>query len=258
MTVDTVLVDGVDLASAGRIIKVWEGVHETAPLRGDLITIPGRDGLIDADRPFGALPFSLGLLIRGGAPDVTGFNDAWRALKAIVKPDRLVTLTRRLSFSTGNEDHTAPARLLGNIPPSQQTPADYRIVLTWLLLSGFWEGPATTLASTPRSATTAVTAVGDVRSRHMTITLSGSTGGLIELENHTNGTLLSYNAETSSHDVVIDVLNQRATQNGTDVSEHLNWTSTQAFQLEAGSNSIEFSGGSSGSTVAVSYRPAWL
>lgn len=258
MTVDTVLVDGVDLKSAARILKVWQGVHDAAPLRGDFPSVYGRDGVFDAQRPFGATPFSLGLKVRGGAPDVTGFNDRYRALKAIVKPDRLVTLTRRLSFATGNEDHTAPARYVSGLQPTQETPADYSLVIQWLLITGFWEGPATALAATPRGVITTVPVKGDVRTRNMTVTLSGSTGGAIAFRNDTNGAYFTYNGETASADVAINVLEQRATQGSTDVSEHLAWQGDTLFELNAGNNSVELYGGSAGSTIGVSYRPAWL
>src|SRR4051794_38501524 len=123
MTANTVLVDGYDLSLLA-VLKVWEGVHAVAPLVGELPRIPNRDGRLDADQSFDALDFPLGLLLRGGAPDITGFNDKYRLLKSKIKPGRLVTLTRRLVFTTGSEDHTAPARYTSGLQPAQLTPAD--------------------------------------------------------------------------------------------------------------------------------------
>lgn len=254
---DTVLVDGYDLSTIATL-NLWEGVHAAAPLVGELPRIPNRDGRVDSNHSFDALDFPLGLILQGGSPDITGFNDKYRLLKSKIKPGRLVTLTRRLTFTTGSEDHTAPARYTSGLQPSQMSPADYGMVIHWDLLSGYWQGPATALASTPRGVQTSVTVAGDVRTCDMTITLSGSSGGAIAFRNDTNGAYFTYNGATTGTAVVIDVLNQTAMQGATDVTEHLSWTGDEVWQLEAGVNSVQFYGGAVGSTVAVSYKPSWL
>lgn len=242
---DTILVDGVDVASAARIVKVWEGVHVGAEQRGELLTYPGRDGQVDVDQPFDATVLSLGLIVRGGSGEVTGFNDQYRTLRRLCKPGKTVTLTKQLSYSTGNEEYTATGKLL-RITPGQLTPADYRAVVEFLNLDGLWYGAPTAIG------TGAVTVAGDVRTQRMTITLTGA-GSSKTLTNTTNGWSLTY-AGTTASSVVIDVEAMTATQGGVDKSSLLSWTKGMPMRLEPGANTLTISAGA----AAISYRPAFL
>lgn len=242
---DTLLIDGTDLATAARIVQVWEGVHATPTNRGSALVIPDRDGVLDFDRPFNANTLSLGLVLRGSS-DVTGFNDAYRTLRRLVKPGRQVTLTRRQSFTTGTEDHTAAARYADGLAPTMLTPADGKMVITFTLLDGLWYGAAQSIG------TGAVTVLGDVRTHRMTITLTGS-GSTTTLSNSANDLTLVYTGSKSTA-VVIDVEALTATQGGTDVSHNLTWTGVLPFRLEPGAQTLAVSTGS----AAISYQPAYL
>lgn len=241
---DTIKVDGTDVQTAARILQVWEDVHSTPDLRGSLIEFPTRDGSINVDQPFSSKILGIGLLVRGGAPDVTGFNDQYRTLRRLCKPGRTVTLTKELSYSTGNEVYTQLAKLR-SLSPKQETPADYRVLVEFTLLDGLWFGSAVVIAA----GTSTVT--GDVRTRRMTITLSAGTNPTVT--NSTNGYALTYTGSTATA-VVIDVENMTATQGASDVSGNLTWTKDFPMQLEAGSNTLAISSG----TLSVSYQPAFL
>lgn len=247
---DTILIDGTDLATSARIVQAWGGVHAAPANRGQGFTLAGRDGVLDdTDRPFEPGILSLGLLVRGTS-DVTGFNDAYRTLKRLVKPGSRVTLTRRLSYGTGTEDHTATARYASGLEPEMLTPADGRMVLTFTILDGLWYGSAASL--TGITGTSSKTATGDVRTHRMTVTLSGGTNQT--LTNAATGHSFTYTG-SSSTSVVIDVEAMTATQGGTDVSANLTWTKTHPFRLVPGAQNLTLTGGGSAS---ISYQPAYL
>ncbi len=241
MTADTILIDGSDLSSTARILQVWGGVHTVAGNRGSGFIIPERHGITDdIDRPFEAGVLGLGLMLRGGAPDVTGFNDAYRALLQLCKPGRKVTLTRRLSFATGNEDHTASARYISGLDPDMQTPADGKMFLRFLILDGLWYATALT----PTIPAT-ITVPGTAKTNRMTLVLPG-TGTL------TNTTLGVSVAVTAAQTLTVETKQTTGTLSTiTHAGDPLgNW-----FTLAPGSNVITWSGGG---TPTISYQPAYL
>lgn len=241
MTVDTILIDGTDLQTTARIIQVWGGVHTAPTQRGSGFIVPGRHGVVDdIDRPFDAGILSLGLMLQGGAPDVTGFNDAHRTLKQMCKVGRKVTLTRRLSYTAGNEDHTTTARYLSGLTPDMVSPADGRMTLNFLLLDGLWYGSALT----PTIPAT-ITVPGDVVTNRMTLVLPGA-GTL------TNTTLGVAVAVTAGQTLTVQSKQTTGTLSTITASGDPfgNW-----FALAPGSNVITWSGSG---TPTISYNPAYL
>jgi hypothetical protein len=214
-------------------------------LRGSLIEFPTKDGSTDADQPFGSSVLGIGLMVQGGSSEVTGFNDQYRTLKRLCKPGRTVTLTKELSYTTGNESYTQTAKLR-SLSPQQQSPADYKVLVEFTLLDGLWFGSAVTIGA----GTSTVT--GDVRTRRMTVTISGGSSPKT-VTNSTNGWALTYTGSTATA-VVIDVENMTATQGASDVSGNLSWTRDFPMQLEAGSNTLAISSG----TLSIAYQPAFL
>lgn len=240
MTVDTILIDGTDLQTSARIIQVWGGVHAVADNRHGGFVIPQVNGVsYDTDPPFDTNTLSLGLMLRGGAPDVTGFNDAYRTLKLLCKPGRKVTLTRRLSFGAGNEDHTADARYYSGLSPDMQTPADGKLVLNFLILSGLWYGP--TVATTPGTRTI----TGEAVTRRMTLALPGAG----TLTNTTLGISVTVTATAT-----LDVKAETSTGSVLDVVTSGDPLGAW-FALAPGSNVITWSGAG---TPTITYYPAYL
>lgn len=244
---ETLLFDGTDIKVAGvRTIEVWDGALTTPTLRGDDLRIPGRDGEDDVDdRPFDAHPVGVGLTLTTTSRTV--FNDVFRTLRRMAKVDGTVTLTRRLSYTSGNEEHTCRARYSSGLDPTLTAAmADGRLALVMKNLDGLWHGPAVTIGAG------ASVIGGDVRTRRSVVTFTGGTDPT--LTNTTTGDVLSWEGSPGAG-VVVDVEDFTATQAGVDVSDGLSWGRTFPLTLRAGSNTLVLTGGGA---VSVAYQPAYL
>jgi hypothetical protein len=238
VTWETILVDGVDISSAARIIQVWDGAHTSADLRGGDLVVPGRDGVVAADRPFDVATLSIGMQVRGSSL-LTGFNDELRTLVGICKPGRTVTLSRRMSYSAGNETHTATGRYLSGLTPSLATPALGKLVVNFAVLSGVWHGSSVSVS--PGT----VTIAGEVRTKKITLTLPGAG----TLTNSTTGVSVTVTAAAT-----LDV--EAGTSTGTLSDVVASGDPLGAwFTLVPGSNTITWSGAG---TPTIAYRPAYL
>ena len=249
MTIGTVLLDGTDIRSAGvRLLRGWEGALAVPDLRGDDVTVPDTDGdTWVGERPFNAFQVNLPIGLQGGGQ--AGFNDARRALIRLVKPDGLVTATRRLPFGAGTEDHTASARYVSGLDPTAMfAMVDGELTLALKILTGLWYGPSVTISSTG-----SVTVLGDVRTRRMTITLTGGTNPT--LTNTTTGDSLTWTGTVGGTPIVISNETITATQGGTNVSGLLSHTRTYPMTFAAGANTLALTGGGS---FSVAYYPAYL
>lgn len=243
---DTILFDGTDIKVAGvRWIEAWDGALVAAGLRGDNVQIPNVDGEDWVAKPFDAYALGIGLVLTTAA--IQNFNDAYRTLKRLVKPDGTVTLTRQLSYSTGNESHTALAEYVSGLEPALTGLGTGRMVLTMKILEGLWYGSAVTIG------TGASTIAGDVRTRRMTVTFTSGTNPT--LTNSTTGETLTWTGSPGGGGVVIDVEARTAMQGVTDVSSALSWSGDFPMTLHAGSQTLALSGGGS---VSVAYQPAYL
>jgi hypothetical protein len=157
-------------------------------------------------------------------------------------------LTRRLSYTAGNEEHTCLARYASGLDPTLSSAmADGRLVLIMKNLWGLWYGAAVTIGTGTSSVT------GDVRTRKMTVTFTGGTNPA--LTNSTTGEVLTWTGTVGGTPVVVDVQAMTATQGATDVSDKLSWSGTYLMTLRAGSNTLSLAGGGS---VSVAYSPAYL
>lgn len=243
----TVLVDGTDIATATRFEEDKDGYYALPPLRGDLPTFPGVDGETNADQPFGSFVFPQHLILSNAS--VAAANDEFRTLKRLCKPGATVTLTKRTTFGSGDEDVTATAKL-HDIQRSRINPVVVRCVVEWSILSGVWYATSTSSVSLVNGANTP-TITGEVRTKNMTVTLTGGTTP--SLVNSTTGHALTFTGSMGSP-VTINVLNGTATQSATDVSDFLTHTQVLPFALAPGSNSITLSGGGSAS---ITYTPAY-
>ncbi len=239
MTADTILIDGTDLQTSARIIQVWGGVHATPEQRGSGFIIPSRHGIVDdIDRPFAAGVLSLGLMLQGGAVDVTGFNDQMRTLKTLVKPGRKVTLTRRLTYTAGTEDQTQSARCQP-FTPDMLTPNDGKFVLNFLLLDGIWLGSSLT----PTIPAT-ITVPGDLVTRRITLVLPGAG----TLTNTTTGVSVTV---TGAATLTVETKTATIAQSGvTTAGDPLGFW----FNLAPGSNIITWS---AGGTPTISYKASY-
>lgn len=243
---NTILIDGTDIATTARIVKQWEGVHDTATLRGNLVTYPGADGETDTDQPFGPTILGLGLVLLGST--ITTFNDQYQTLRRLCRPGGTVTLTKQLDLTAGTQSYTATCKLR-RCTPSQLSPSAYAVALEFSVLDGVWHGSQVTQAISNGSNTPSIS--GELRTKRMTITLTGGTTPT--LTNSTTGHSLHFNG-TMSAPVIIDVENGTATRSSADVSEALTWTKLSPFALLPGTNTIVLAGGGSAS---IAYYPAY-
>jgi hypothetical protein len=255
MTWDTYLANGEDFSTLGCITEPFDAPYTQSGQRGDLPQYAGIDGAGYSDQPFdpGLLSFEIMLAPDCGseAAQRSNLNTRFRNLRTICRPDRLSTLTRRMSFDSGNETHTANGKLL-SITPNHYGPEAMSCLVEFIILDGCWFGGSEAVGA--GSAITP-TIKGDTRTYHITAVLSAGAVNPV-VTNVTNGYSFSYVGTVPTGGVSVDVLTRQAkrvSDNG-DVSLSLRWAKAQPFRLDPGVNTITDSSG----TVALTYYPAYL
>lgn len=254
---DTLLVNGTDLAAMGCVTAPYEFPYNSAAQRGELPQYDGFDGVTYFDQPYDAGLVPITVTLSPACSGVSGgtwnaLNDAFRALRLLCRPDRQSTLVRRMEFSTGQEEHTAAAKLL-DIVTTRPSPTVMQCLIEFTLLDGCWFGPTESIGSF--SVSGVPTVKGDVRTLQITATLSAGAVNPTVM-NVTNGYSFSYVGTVPTGGVSVDILNRRATKisDSSDLSANLRWSKVHPFRLEPGANIITVSSGS----VALSYSPAYL
>lgn len=254
---DTLIVNGTDLATMGCVAAPYEFPYTSPPQRGDLPQYDGFDGVSYLDQPYdvGLVPLTIVLSpacsgLAGGS--WTTLNDAFRALRLLCRPDRPSTLVRRMEFSSGQESHTAAAKLL-DIVPARPSPTVMECLVEFTLLDGCWFGPTESIGSFAVSGVPTVK--GDVRTLRILATLSAGAVNPV-ITNVTNDYTFRYVGTVPVGGVIVDTLNRRATKvsDSSDLSANLRWSKAHPFRLEAGANTITISSGS----LAMTYSPAYL
>lgn len=248
---DTWLLDGTDIKSlAGVRIadERYEAPYAAASFRGDSPRFPGVDGEEDVDLPLDSMIVPLSVWVDSETQEQQ--NDRFRALRRACKPRRLITLTRRMELTAGNEDHTAAAKL-EHISVDRMGPTLLRAVLEFKVKAGCFYGASTNIPA----LSGATTILGDARTEKMTITLAAG-GSVVEVSNSTNGYEVTYTGTVPAGGVVIDVEARTATgiTGSVDLSRYLVWNKRAPFRLEPGSNTLTDDGG----TATIDYQPAYL
>lgn len=248
MGYEALLVNGVDLATFG-CVQLLDGIWEVSLPRGDDLTIPGLDGEIWTDKPYGAGTVDIGLILSGTT--TTDFNDQYRALKILIQPGSLLTLSRHLSYTTGNEVHTANATFASGLSPTVTFLRFGKTTITFKLLDGVWYDTSTYSFSVSPGGSVTVTGVGETRTHKMTITMAP----LSAITNVTTGHTLSF-AKTGddSTTISVDVMNISAHQGGNDVTQFMEWNMRYPFRIIPGAQSLLYAGAGSASGT---YTPAY-
>lgn len=241
---ETLLIDGTNLATVANCITSLDGLYSVGPVRGNNLVFPGVDGETWLDRPFDVNTINLGIVLEGDT--TTKFNDAYRVLKLLIPPGKQVALTRRLSYTAGNEENVALGEYAGGLAPTLSLMRFGTTTLSIKIHGGLWYAASATTATAGTGST--ITAPGETRTHRMTITMP--TGGF--LTNTTTNHTVSNTATGGSGTVIIDVEDMSATLDGNDVSNTLLWDRAFPMRLVPGVNTFI------GSTCTVVYTPAYF
>jgi hypothetical protein len=243
---DTLLVDGGALPSYVCLDWPYEWAYAGSTLTGGSSTLQGQDR-----DEFGGSPVypSRNIVIpmtltgpRADGESMPHSNQRYRDVRRAFKPGREITLTRRMSFPGGNEDHRARA-VLRNMSLLRPSVRVTKALVEVQLLDGVWYGNPETIGTGPSDVK------GDVRTRRMTVTLSGASD--IILTNETNGFWLKY-AGAAGAGVTIDVEELEITGGS---PGKLQWDHRYPFQLEPDQeNVLSVSAGA----ASITYYPAYL
>lgn len=233
---ETILVDGVNLADIITCITSLDGIYATPETRGENVVFPGVDGEMWVDKPIATNIQEFGISLVGNA--TMAFNDSYRLLRKLVPPGKLLNLQRRMSYSTGNETHTAIGEFAGGLAPTMGIMRFGRTTLALKIHSGVWYSTDTYTINTT-GGTDNVVVQGEARTHRMTITMPA--GGT--LNNTTNGFTVSNTLAGGGASVIVDVENFTATQSAVDVSYSLVWSKKYPMRLQAGAN--QFTGSAS-------------
>lgn len=133
---DTILIDGVDLATLG-VIEDMSGVMATAPLDTEPISIPGRGGAVFVESERSGYAFDVPLVIVGASRgEVT---DALEDLATMLDTRSLpVTVTRRLTVGVAETSDQALCVVTSPLQPSYRGANAARVTVTFYNLDGGW------------------------------------------------------------------------------------------------------------------------
>lgn len=234
---ETLFIDGTDIRSVVSCIQVIDGMFQTPDPRGDNPIIPGLSGELHVEKPVTTGVVSYGLVFEGENHDLPSLNQRYLDLKQLVKPGRTVQLKRRISFSTGTEDHTCTGEYLSGLDPSITINRSAKLALAMRVLEGVWFGPSVTVTSPA-----AITVAGEADTHRITIQMTAGT-----LTNTTTGDSLTYTGPGLG---TIDCEKFTANESGTDTSGYLVWTKAYPMTLAPGSNTLTGS-------ATITYSPAY-
>lgn len=248
-------VGGTSLDTVGRVVQTWEGVVGSPPLVGDPVQVPGAHGEYGVTPQFHTgRDIVVGLVITGST--VTDFHDKLRTLEALVwSPASTLTLTRQLPLTAGTETVTCSAQFVDGLSPRMESDKVGRFALTFRNLDGVWYSESDTSATVDQASGDSITMPGTAWSNRMTLTFSGVNATQL-LTNTTTGYAVTVTGDKTVNDVVLDVDDWTAVQNGSNVigtvthSGGYHW-----MMLQPGVNNFTLSGAGS---VTIDARAAYL
>lgn len=257
-------VDGTNLATVVTAVQVIDGLYAAASSRGDDLTIPGLDGELWTDKPYGSGSIDIGLVL--AAPSTTLFNDQYRTLKRLIRPGKKLQLTRQLTYSTGTESHVADATYTSGLGPTVSLMKFGKTTLSLKILSGLWYNPNTFSFSFTNAGTTFNETHGETRTNKISMIMAPNSTVTNVTTGHTVSLLIDdvfLDPDTGypsgidgTSPVTVDVINMTATQGSADVSAALSWNLKYPMQLDPGNNVFTYD--TAASTVSVTYYPAYL
>lgn len=238
MGYEKLLVNGTDLASVTSCQMDLSGLWKGAVVRGDNIFVPGVDGVTQTAKQFDSNIVDIPVMLNGTT--TTTMNDALRTFRLLLKPGVPLALERQMSFTAGNEQHTATGELANDISPAVSLLRFGRFTISLRIIDGLWHKKTSVAASVTTSGS--IVSAGDVRTRRMVITMAAGT-----LTSTTTGHTLVYSGPGSAD---IDVEAMTAVSGATNVSSYVTWTKAYPMELQPGTNN--FTG-----TASFVYYPAY-
>lgn len=245
----TLYVNDTDLATTGRVVRYWEGPLGAPELIGDSFPVPFRPGLVDVDQTPGGREIVVGLTITGSSS--TDFHDKHRTLSQLVwYPQGTLTLKREITLTGSTETVTCNARFIDGLQPEMVSDRIARYALRFVSNDGYWY--ATTPDATTVSGTTgSIVGSGTARTNRVTLTFTGI-NATQTFSNTTTGATVVVTGDKTTHDVVLDVDDFTATQNGSSVVGTVTHSGDYFWMtVDPGTNSFTLAGG--GSVVVSSY-----
>lgn len=243
----TLLFSGTDLASLVDVVEDLSDFWTGADSRGDLSMSAGASGATASSRPVDS-KVRTAQVTMADAATLAATEDKIAALKAVLRPGRPQTVTRRKVTGAGNLDTTQTAIVRPAIEERWLTATGCTLLIAVETLDGPWYGASESIA-----AAGTVTVKGDLSTRSITATLSA--GAVNPVITNTNGYTFRYVGTVPAGGVTVDVKARKATKvsDSSDVSSALKWSKDAPFQLDPGSQAITVSAG----TVSFTYLPAY-
>lgn len=132
---DDLLVNGTSLKTFGQIVS-YDGIMADAPLRGENVTIPGVAGQIHVPKVRDAYVFTVPMVLLGGLAVV---GEALQDLRDLCDSSTAaLTLTRKLTRTSGNVTQTCSADYLGGLEPQMTGMQFGRVAIDFVNLDGGW------------------------------------------------------------------------------------------------------------------------
>lgn len=253
---ESLAINGTNLLTYMKSIQAIRGLVGPPPVRGGDFETPHRDGAVPGSLWAGPRPVTVFGTLYGDADGRPGYLDDVRALSALVYNDALpFTATRVIPrVSGGDLTVEASGRYAGGLESIEQAAHHAgRCVFDLQLLDAWWHDTSNSSISA-FGGSTSPSVGGDVATRRVTLTFSGSTNQ--RLTNNTTGEWVQIvgNAGTPT---VVDCEAFTATRSGISKAGEITHNSAlgdEWFSLKAGTNSLTLTGGG---LVSIVYRAAY-
>lgn len=247
MSTGTLLFSGTDLATLC-IVEDLADFWSSSDVRGDLPVYMGVNGSTAMRRPINSKVCS-GQLRVVDEDTLAETEDAVAAVKALLRPARSQTVTRRKVTGDGNLDTTQTA-IVRTVEERWQSETACTLLIGAELCDGAWAGAEESI-----STVGAVTIKGDLPTAAIVATIAAGAVDPV-LTNTANDFSFRYVGTVPSGGVEVDVANRRATgvTGSVDLSANLRWSKGDLLVFDPGAQTLAISDGSASFTYLPAYQ----
>lgn len=262
---ESIAINGTSLLTYMKSIQSVQGLVGPPALRGGDFETPHRDGSLTGSRWAAPRIATVMGTLYGDANGRAGYLDNIRGLTKLVYNDaKDFTVTRVIPRVSGGDLTVVAAGRYGGGLESIEQAAHHagRCAFDLVLFDAFWHPSSDTILSTMTapggggSTSTTPSIAGDVATRRVTVTVSGTNSGTTRLTNNTTGHWIDIPV-TAGASTVIDCEAFTATRSGVSVAGTI--AHNPAFDdwmlLAAGTNSLTVNGAAN--SVDIAYRGAY-